>query len=261
MSHPARRLQHEYVLMSGLLLAAGGDDQGAATATVGRCGRVRARSRSVLGPRALQGSLKSMTTVAHAADLAQAQLLKSVLEGAGISAVIPDELTAQNAPPYVWASGGLRVQVPEADAAAARAVLTSDPGAAPLPPDSTAAPSTPPRINLDEKLALFTDHWSPRIIAALNGQHVKLVKFQGPFVWHQHEHEDELFLVLHGSFRMEFRDRTVELRAGEVIVVPRGVEHRPVADTEVSVLLFEPASTINTGSAGGERTVAAPQWI
>ena len=117
------------------------------------------------------------------------------------------------------------------------------------------------KINLAEKFARFSDHWSPKIVAALNGQHVKLVKFRGEFVWHQHEHEDELFLVVRGAFRMEFRDRHVELREGEMIVVPRGVEHRPVATEEVSVLLFEPAATVNTGSAGGERTVARPDWL
>jgi mannose-6-phosphate isomerase-like protein (cupin superfamily) len=117
------------------------------------------------------------------------------------------------------------------------------------------------KITLAEKLALFHEHWSPKIVAELNGQHVKLVKFQGEFVWHHHEHEDELFLVVAGEFRMEFRDRSVELRAGEMIVVPRGVEHRPVAEREVAVLLFEPATTLNTGSAGGERTVAQPARI
>lgn len=142
------------------------------------------------------------------------------------------------------------------------------------------------RINLAQKLSLFSGHWSPKIIAELNGQHVKLVKFQGPFVWHQHEHEDELFYVVRGEFRMEwkepvpakagkskgtlgrrpkggvqFRDRTVELRAGDLLVVPRGIEHRPVADQEVEVMLFEPAGTVNTGSAGGDKTVARPDWI
>ncbi len=116
-------------------------------------------------------------------------------------------------------------------------------------------------INLAEKFAAFSAHWSPKIVAELNGQHVKLVKFRGEFVWHRHAHEDELFLVVRGRFRMEYRDRTVELREGELLVVPRGVEHRPVADEEVSVLLFEPASTVNTGTAGGERTVASPDWI
>jgi mannose-6-phosphate isomerase-like protein (cupin superfamily) len=117
------------------------------------------------------------------------------------------------------------------------------------------------KINLAEKLSLFTAHWNPKIVAELNGQHVKLVKFRGEFVWHQHEQEDELFFVVRGSFRMEFRDRTVALTAGEMLVVPRGVEHRPVADEEVCVMLFEPAATVNTGSAGGDRTVALPDWI
>ena len=117
------------------------------------------------------------------------------------------------------------------------------------------------KINLAQKLSLFTQHWSPKIIAELNGQHVKLVKFQGPFVWHRHEHEDELFYVVRGEFRMEFRDRTVALQAGDLLVVPRGTEHRPVADREVEVMLFEPASTVNTGSAGGDKTVARPDWI
>jgi mannose-6-phosphate isomerase-like protein (cupin superfamily) len=120
---------------------------------------------------------------------------------------------------------------------------------------------TPTKINLAEKLSRFSEHWSPRIVAALNGQHVKLVKFQGEFVWHQHEHEDELFLVVQGSFRMDFRERSVVLREGEIIVVPRGVEHRPVAEAEVSVLLFEPASTVNTGNNAGEKTVSQPAWI
>ena len=121
--------------------------------------------------------------------------------------------------------------------------------------------AAPDKINLADKFALFATHWSPKIIAELNGQQVKLVKFRGPFVWHQHENEDELFLVVRGSFRMEFREKTVELREGEVIVVPRGVEHRPVAAEEVSVLLFEPAATVNTGSSPGEKTVAAPERI
>ena len=117
------------------------------------------------------------------------------------------------------------------------------------------------KINLAEKFALFSDHWSPRIVGELNGQQVKLAKFQGEVVWHHHEHEDELFLVIRGAFRMEFRDRSVELQAGEFLIVPRGVEHRPVADHEVEVLLFEPASTVNTGNAGGERTVVSLETI
>ena len=117
------------------------------------------------------------------------------------------------------------------------------------------------KINLTEKLSKFSAHWSPKIIAELNGQHVKLVKFCGEFVWHSHEHEDELFFVVNGSFRMELRDKVVELREGEMFVVPRGVEHRPVADEEVAVMLFEPAATLNTGNAGGDKTVARPEWI
>ena len=117
------------------------------------------------------------------------------------------------------------------------------------------------KVNLGEKLALFHDHWKPRIVAELNGQHVKLVKFAGPFVWHAHEMEDELFLVIRGRFRMEFRDRAVELREGELIVVPRGVEHRPVADEEAEVLLFEPSTTLNTGNVRNERTVDQPEHL
>jgi mannose-6-phosphate isomerase-like protein (cupin superfamily) len=110
------------------------------------------------------------------------------------------------------------------------------------------------KVTLADKLARISDHWHPRIVGELNGQHVKLVKFKGEFVWHQHEHEDELFLVVSGRFRMDFRDREEWLEPGEFLIVPRGVEHRPVAEEEVSVLLFEPATTVNTGSAGGELT-------
>lgn len=111
------------------------------------------------------------------------------------------------------------------------------------------------KISLAEKLSRFHDHWNPRIVAELNGQQVKLAKFQGEFVWHAHEHEDELFLVLRGRFRMDFRDGAVEVGEGEMIVVPRGVEHRPVAEEEVHVLLFEPASTLHTGGVESELTV------
>ncbi len=117
------------------------------------------------------------------------------------------------------------------------------------------------KINLAEKFSLFSSHWDPKIAGELNGQHVKLVKFQGPFVWHKHDHEDELFLVVRGEFSMEFRDHTVSLGEGELIIVPRGVEHRPVAEREVHVLLFEPASTVNTGDSPGERTVEHPGWL
>jgi mannose-6-phosphate isomerase-like protein (cupin superfamily) len=111
------------------------------------------------------------------------------------------------------------------------------------------------KVNLAETLALFSDYWSPKVVGELNGQQVKLVKFKGPFVWHHHDAEDEMFLVVKGRFRMELRDRNVELAEGEFIVVPKGVEHRPVADEEVHVLLFEPATTLNTGNVVNERTV------
>ncbi|WP_243338791.1 cupin domain-containing protein [Anaeromyxobacter soli] len=117
------------------------------------------------------------------------------------------------------------------------------------------------KVNLAEKLALVDDFWHPRVVAELNGQHVKVVKLAGPFVWHQHEREDELFLVVRGELRMELRDRSIELREGELLVVPRGVEHRPVAEREVEVLLFEPAGTLNTGNVRDERTVDAPERI
>jgi mannose-6-phosphate isomerase-like protein (cupin superfamily) len=115
------------------------------------------------------------------------------------------------------------------------------------------------KVNLAEKLALFTEHWSPKIAGELNGQQVKLVKFQGEFVWHHHDAEDELFLVVHGGFRMDYReggqDRAIDLHEGEFLIMPRGVEHRPVASQEVHVLLFEPASTLNTGNVHDARTV------
>ena len=125
----------------------------------------------------------------------------------------------------------------------------------------TADDRAPGKINLADGFATFSDCWSPRIAAELNGQHVKLVKFRGAFDWHRHEDEDELFLVHRGEFRMEFRDRIVELEAGEMLVVPRGVEHRPVADEEVEVLLFEPAGTRNTGDVTTEKTVEAPKRL
>ncbi len=112
------------------------------------------------------------------------------------------------------------------------------------------------KVNVARKLSLFDEHWSPKVVGELNGQHIKLVKLLGEFVWHHHDDEDELFLVVDGRFRMEFRDREVWLEEGEFIVVPRGVEHRPVAEEEACVLLFEPASTLNTGNVKGEMTVA-----
>ena len=110
------------------------------------------------------------------------------------------------------------------------------------------------KVNLRDKLSLFHTHWDPKIVGELNGQQVKLVKFMGEFVWHHHDHEDELFLVVDGSFVMEFRDRRVMLNEGEFLIVPRGVEHRPVAEREVHVLLFEPATTLNTGNVVSDRT-------
>ena len=116
-------------------------------------------------------------------------------------------------------------------------------------------------INLSACLRQFSEHWSPRIVASLNDQEVKLAKFQGAFDWHAHENEDELFLVVHGEFTMEFRDRSVILREGEMIVVPRGVEHRPVAEQECHVLLFEPAGIINTGNARKSDKTNSAKWL
>jgi len=131
------------------------------------------------------------------------------------------------------------------------------------------------KINLNQKLSLIKDHWNPRIVGELNGQYLKLVKFKGPFTWHHHENEDEMFLVVKGRFRMEFREsghdtsargdrrgeREIWLEEGEFIVVPRGVEHRPVADKEAEVLLFEPATTLNTGNVQDEFTVSRLEWL
>ena len=117
------------------------------------------------------------------------------------------------------------------------------------------------KVRLVSKFASFSEHWSPKIVGELNGQHVKVVKFVGEFVWHHHDHEDEMFLVHRGRFRMELRDRAIELEAGDFLIVPRGVEHRPVADEEVEVVLFEPAGTLNTGNVQSERTVAEPTRI
>ena len=111
------------------------------------------------------------------------------------------------------------------------------------------------KVNIVEKLSLFDERWSPKVVGDLNGQHIKLVKFLGDFVWHHHDEEDEMFLVIDGRFRMEFRDHEVWIEEGEFIVVPRGVEHRPVAEEEASVMLFEPASTLNTGNVRDEMTV------
>ena len=117
------------------------------------------------------------------------------------------------------------------------------------------------KVNLSEKFELFSEHWNPKVVGELNGQLVKLVKFLGPFVWHHHETEDELFYVVKGSFDMEFRDRTVTINEGEFIIVPKGIEHRPNAPEEVQVLLFEPATTLNTGNTENERTVKNLQHL
>ena len=103
------------------------------------------------------------------------------------------------------------------------------------------------KINLTEKFASFTEHWRPKIVGELNGQEVKVVKFKGEFLWHHHEHEDEMFLVWRGRMRVEFRDHAVELAPGEFLIVPRGIEHRTAAEEETEVVLFEPAATRNTG--------------
>ena len=110
-------------------------------------------------------------------------------------------------------------------------------------------------VNLEEKFARFSDHWSPKILARLNDYEVKAVKLQGEFVWHRHDETDELFLVTKGTLVIRFRDRDVAIGPGELLVVPKGVEHMPVAEEECEVLLIEPAGTPNTGDAGGPRTV------
>jgi mannose-6-phosphate isomerase-like protein (cupin superfamily) len=112
------------------------------------------------------------------------------------------------------------------------------------------------KVNLDAGFRQIQEHWRPKIAGELNGQAVKLVKFQGEFIWHHHDHEDELFLVWKGEFRMDFRDRSVNLKAGDFLIVPRGVEHRPVADREVEVILFEPTETKNTGNVVDEKLTA-----
>lgn len=110
------------------------------------------------------------------------------------------------------------------------------------------------KVNLSEKLSLFSEQWKPKIVGELNGQMVKLVKFKGPFVWHHHDQEDEMFYVVKGSFDMEFREKTATINEGEFIIVPKGVEHRPNAKEEAQVMLFEPATTLNTGNVENEIT-------
>ena len=117
------------------------------------------------------------------------------------------------------------------------------------------------KVNLAEKFSLFDDYWSPKIVGELNDSYVKLVKVKGEFVWHSHDAEDELFLVVKGSLRIRLRDRDVRLQPGELVIVPRGVEHMPVAEEEAHLLVLESKSTVNTGAVRGERTVADPVWI
>ncbi len=110
------------------------------------------------------------------------------------------------------------------------------------------------KININQKLELINEHWSPKIIGELNGQHVKLAKLNGEFTWHKHQNEDELFMVIKGQLKIEFRENIVELAEGEICIIPKGVEHKPVAQNEVSVLLFEPIGTINTGNVSNNFT-------
>ena len=116
-------------------------------------------------------------------------------------------------------------------------------------------------IDLKQKLSLFSEHWSPKIVAQMNDHHFKVVKFQGDFVWHRHDTTDEVFLVLNGGMRIDFRDGSVDLRVGEMLVVPKGTEHKPFAETECHVLVIEQTGTVNTGDAGGGRTAANDVWI
>ena len=110
------------------------------------------------------------------------------------------------------------------------------------------------KVNIDEKLSLFSEYWNPKIVGELNGQYIKLVKFKDEFVWHKHDNEDEMFYVLKGKFNMEYRDKTLEINENEFVIVPKGVEHRPVAPEEVSVMLFEPKTILNTGDTRNEFT-------
>ena len=117
------------------------------------------------------------------------------------------------------------------------------------------------KVNIVEKLDLFNEYWNPKIVGELNEQYVKLVKFKGEFVWHKHDNEDEMFYVLKGKFNMEYRDRTVEINENEFVIVPKGVEHRPVAPEEVSVMLFEPKTILNTGDTRNDFTKEQLQKI
>lgn len=117
------------------------------------------------------------------------------------------------------------------------------------------------KINIADKFSRFQEQWSPKIIGKLNGQEVKIAKIQGEFIWHSHEQEDELFLVIDGHVTIKLRDRDIELEEGEMFIVPKGVEHKPVAEQEAQILMFEPASTRNTGNIESERTVSNPEEL
>jgi len=110
------------------------------------------------------------------------------------------------------------------------------------------------KVNISQKLSLFSEYWSPKIVGELNGQYVKLAKLKGEFIWHKHQNEDEMFYVIKGKFKMEFRDKTIEINEGEFIIIPKGVEHKPVAEEEVSVMLFEPKTILNTGDKKNQFT-------
>jgi mannose-6-phosphate isomerase-like protein (cupin superfamily) len=117
------------------------------------------------------------------------------------------------------------------------------------------------KVNLSQKFALFQEYWSPKIAGELNDSYIKLVKLKGEFVWHLHENEDELFLVVKGNLLIKLRDRDIHLKEGEFVIIPRGVEHLPIAEEEVHVLLLEPKSTLNTGNVQNERTVIDLEWV
>jgi mannose-6-phosphate isomerase-like protein (cupin superfamily) len=117
------------------------------------------------------------------------------------------------------------------------------------------------KINIKNKLSLFTDYWNPKIIGELNGQYVKLVKLKGEFVWHRHDNEDEMFYVIKGKLKIELRDNNIELNENEFVIIPKGIEHRPVAEEEVSVMLFEPLTTLNTGDTNSDFTKIKLEYL
>jgi len=117
------------------------------------------------------------------------------------------------------------------------------------------------KVNLSEKFQLFSEYWAPKIVGELNGQQVKLAKFKGEFVWHKHDNEDEMFFIADGTLKIEFRDKTVTLNKGEFLIIPKGIEYKPVAENEVLVMLFEPATTLNTGDTENDLTKHQLNWI